>query len=69
MPSTGTPEPGGGEWYPTLRFLKRLSERARIVGFDIMELAPRKGVHAPDFLAARLMYKLLAYSFPQTAIG
>ena len=66
MPSTGTPEPGGGEWYPTLRFLRKLSERARIVGFDLMELAPVKGVHAPDFLAARLMYKLLAYSFPQT---
>ena len=64
MPATGTPEPGGGEWYPTLRFLKSLSERARIVGFDIMELAPIPGLHAPDFLAARLTYKLLAYWFP-----
>ena len=64
MPSTGTPEPGGGEWYPTLRFLKMLSEKTRIVGFDIMELAPIRGLHAPDFLAARLMYKMLAYAFP-----
>jgi len=63
MPSTGTPEPGGGEWYPTLRFLRKLSERARIVGFDIMELAPIRHLHAPDFLTARLLYKLLAYSF------
>src|SRR5262245_12293949 len=31
MPSTGTPEPGGGEWQPTLRFLKLLAEKARIV--------------------------------------
>jgi len=62
MPATGTPEPGGGEWYPTLRFLRRLSERARIVGFDIMELSPIPGLHAPDFLAARLVYKLLAYA-------
>ncbi len=66
MPATGTPEPGGGEWYPTLRFLRMLSERARIVGFDIMELAPLKGLHAPDFLAARLLYKLLGYCFPST---
>ena len=66
MPATGTPEPGGGEWYPTLRFLRKLSERARIVGFDIMELAPIRGMHAPDFLTARLTYKLLAYSFPDT---
>lgn len=64
MPATGTPEPGGGEWYPTLRFLKGLSERARIVGFDIMELAPIRGLHAPDFMAARLTYKLLAYALP-----
>jgi agmatinase len=66
MPSTGTPEPGGGEWYPTLRFLRALSERARVVGFDLMELAPVRGVHAPDFLAARLVYKMLAYCFPET---
>jgi agmatinase len=64
MPSTGTPEPGGGEWYPTLRFLRMLSGKTRIVGFDIMELAPIRGLHAPDFLAARLMYKMLAYAFP-----
>ncbi len=61
MPSTGTPEPGGGEWYPTLRFLRRLAGQSRIVGFDVMELAPVPGRHAPDFLAARLIYKLLAY--------
>ncbi|HKY34280.1 MAG TPA: agmatinase [Candidatus Polarisedimenticolia bacterium] len=64
MPATGTPEPGGGEWWPTLRFLKALAARERIVGFDLMELAPVKGLHAPDFLAARLMYKMLAYALP-----
>jgi N1-aminopropylagmatine ureohydrolase len=62
MPATGTPEPGGGEWYPTLDFLRRLSERTRIVGFDVMELAPIPGFHAPDFLAARLVYKILCYA-------
>ncbi|MBI3450529.1 MAG: agmatinase [Acidobacteria bacterium] len=68
MPATGTPEPGGGEWYPTLRFLKGLSARARIVGFDVMELAPVPGLHAPDFLSARLVYKLLAYSLGEPAV-
>jgi agmatinase len=66
MPATGTPEPGGGEWWPTLRFLKRLAEKASVVGFDLMELAPVRGLHAPDFLTARLMYKMLAYVFPGT---
>ncbi len=69
MPATGTPEPGGGEWYPTLRFLRKLSEKTRIVGFDLMELAPIRGLHAPDFLAARLAYKLLGYSLPSIEQG
>ncbi|HZI93410.1 MAG TPA: agmatinase [Patescibacteria group bacterium] len=69
MPATGTPEPGGGEWYPTVRFLRRLAEHARIVGFDIMELAPIRGFHASDFLAARLTYKLLSYIFPETELA
>lgn len=62
MPATGTPEPGGGEWWPTMRFLKLLCAKARLVGFDVVELAPIKGYHAPDFLAARLVYKLLSYA-------
>ena len=66
MPATGTPEPGGGEWYPTLRFLKALASRVRVVGFDVMELAPIPGLHAPDFLTARLVYKLLSYVFGAT---
>ena len=61
MPSVGTPEPGGGEWYPTLEFLKKLSKKAQIVGFDVVELCPQKGNAASDFLAARLIYKLLGY--------
>lgn len=62
MPSTGAPEPGGGEWRPTMDFLRALAGRTKIVGFDVMELSPVPGRHAPDFLAARLIYKLLAYS-------
>lgn len=64
MPATGTPEPGGGLWHPTMAFLRRLAEKTEIVGFDVMELAPIPGLHAPDFLAARFVYKLLAYVLP-----
>ncbi len=61
MPSTGTPEPGGGDWYRTLRFLRRVFEEKRVVGADLVELAPIPGLHAPDFMAAKLVYKLIGY--------
>jgi agmatinase len=71
MPATGTPEPGGGLWWPTLRVLRRALGKTRMVGLDIMELSPIEGLHAPDFLAARLAYKLLGYGLgepsPETA--
>jgi agmatinase len=62
MPSTGTPEPGGIPYEEALAILKRASQVAEIVGADIVELAPIKGMHAPDFVAARLAYKILAYA-------
>ena len=61
VPATGTPEPGGGLWYPTLRLLRRLFERKRVVAMDIVELAPIPGQPASDFLAAKLTYKCLGY--------
>lgn len=62
MPATGTPEPGGLEWYETLDFLRAVSRRSRIVGFDVVELAPIPGNVAPDFLTARLVYRTLGYA-------
>lgn len=62
MPATGTPEPGGIPYEEALAILKRASQVARIVGADIVELAPIKGSHAPDFVTARLAYKLLSYA-------
>lgn len=61
MSATGTPEPGGGTWYPTLRMLRHLFENREVVGMDIVELAPRAGLHACDFLAAKLAYRCLGY--------
>ncbi len=63
MPSTGTPEPGGLGWYEVLNFLKKVASTKNIVGFDVVELCPNKVNKAPDYLAAKLIYKLLGYIF------
>jgi agmatinase len=63
MPATGTPEPGGLDWYRALAVLREVARRKRIVGFDVVELAPIPGNVAPDFLAAKLVYRLLGYAF------
>lgn len=65
VPSTGTPEPGGGDWYRTLRFLRRVFAERNVVAADIVELAPTPGLAAPDFLVAKLAYKLISYRFQQ----
>ncbi len=64
IPATGTPEPGGAAWWPTLRFLDELFRRTRVVACDIVELAPVPGLHHADFTAARLAYKLIGMAFP-----
>jgi agmatinase len=63
MPSTGTPEPGGLLWYQTIQFLKKVVGNKNVVGFDVVELAPVETDKSPDFLAAKLIYKLLSYKF------
>lgn len=62
MPSTGTPEPGGLGWYEVLTLMKKTAEKKNIVGFDVVELCP-DGNKASDFLAAKLIYQMLAYIF------
>jgi agmatinase len=63
MPAVGTPEPGGLGWYEVLALLRQVTAKCHIVGFDVMELLPIPQTPAPDFLAARLVYKLLSYIF------
>lgn len=65
MPSTGTPEPGGMDWYTMLVYLEKVFRMKTIVGFDIVEFAPIPGLKAPGFLVAKLYYKLLSYKFRQ----
>jgi agmatinase len=63
MPSTGTPEPGGLTWYQVVDFIKLVIDNHKVVGFDIMELCPNKANKGPDFLAAKLYYKILSLVF------
>lgn len=63
MPSTGTPEPGGMDWNTVIRYLRKVFNQKDVLGFDIVELAPIEGLNAPDFLAAKLYYKMLSYKF------
>lgn len=61
MPATGTPEPGGLLWYDVLNVLKKAVAKRKVVGFDVVELCPLPGNIAPDFLAAKLVYKIMGY--------
>lgn len=61
MPSTGTPEPGGLYWNNMLHLLKMVSSSCKVRGFDVVELAPLPGVVAPDFMAAKLIYRFMGY--------
>ena len=53
-PSTGTPEPGGLAWYPTLKLLKKVFEKCNVVAFDIVELMDSANPKPTAFLAAKL---------------
>jgi agmatinase len=66
MPSTGTPEPGGMGWYQTLEFLRKVFSRKNVVGLDIVELLPSEHNPAPNFVAAKLYYKMLTYKYLHT---
>jgi N1-aminopropylagmatine ureohydrolase len=68
VPGTGTPEPGGGTYDQALNILRRLAGSRRIVGADVVEHSPLPGNRAPDFMIAKLCYKLLGYAhFPEKA--
>lgn len=66
MPATGTPTPGGMNYLQSLAILRRGADVSNIVGLDLVELAPMKGLHACDFLAAQLAYKMMSYAMSGT---
>jgi agmatinase len=61
MPAVGTPEPGGLTWYEALTLVRKVFAARRVVACDLVELSPIPGIVAPNFLCARLIYKLLTY--------
>jgi agmatinase len=69
LPGTGTPEPGGLEWYEAVDLLRAVSARSRIVGFDVVELSPVPGQVASDFLAARLVYRMIGLALASVRSG
>src|SRR3984893_11225437 len=69
MPAVGTPEPGGLSWYETLALLRRVIASRQVVGCDLVELCPIPGCVAPNFLCARLAYKILSYRFGDEVRG
>jgi agmatinase len=65
MPSTGTPEPGGLDWYHLFGLLEPVIMAKNVVGIDVTELLPNPVNKAPDFLAAKLIYRILSMIFTQ----
>jgi agmatinase len=63
MPATGTPEPGGLSWYEMLTLVRKVIEARTLIACDLVELAPAPGLVAPNFLCAKLVYKILTYRF------
>jgi len=61
-PGVGTPEPGGLTWRQVLRLLRRVSAAREVVAADVVEVRPVPGHHVTEFVAARLAYKLIAYT-------
>ena len=63
IPSTGTPEPGGLTWYEVIELISEVNKFRNIVGFDVVELCPNEYEKSSDFIAAKLIYKILSYKF------
>ena len=69
VPATGTPEPGGLDWYQVMGLLERVTKRRRVIGFDVVELLPTDEHWASSFLAAKLVYRFLSMIFAYRVDG
>jgi len=66
MPSTGTPQPGGLNWYDVVGLVRAVAKNKNVIGADVMEFMPIGGLRGPDFLAAKLVYKMIgSFYFPK----
>ncbi len=69
MPAVGTPEPGGLHWHQLLNLFREICQRTSIVGMDVVELCPMEGQTRANFLAAKLIYKMISYRFYEECIA
>lgn len=69
LPATGTPEPGGLDWYQVIGLLERVARRRRVIGFDVVELLPTDEHWGSAFLAAKLVYRFLSMIFAYRVEG
>jgi agmatinase len=60
-PGTGAPEPGGLDWYQVTDLLRRVTAERKVIGADVVEVMPIPGQVVTEFLAARLIYKIITY--------
>jgi agmatinase len=65
VPGTGTPEPGGLGWYEVIDLLAAVTERRRVLGFDVVELSPLVEGHVSPVVAAKLVYKVIGMAVPE----
>ena len=66
MPATGTPTPGGLDYWHALSVIRRAAESGTIVGGDVVELAPVPELHGADYTAAAIAYKIMSYALSGT---
>lgn len=69
LPDTGTPEPGGLDWYQITGLIRAAAQQHRVVGFDVVELAPRSERCPSAFTAAKLLHKMLTYTLKPAPMG
>ena len=63
IPAVGTPEPGGLTWPELTKLLRKVFRERDVVAADLVELCPLPGMASPNFVCAKLVYKLLGYKF------
>ncbi|WP_163338272.1 agmatinase [Desulfopila sp. IMCC35008] len=61
IPATGTPVPGGLDWYQAMWLIEAIMQSRVCIGFDVVELAPVDNLHGPNFAAAQLVYNMMSY--------
>jgi len=61
IPEVGTPEPGGFFWDETIEFFENfiLRKDIELIGFDFVELSPKRLDSPSSFISAKIIYKLI----------